>query len=210
MTTALRQDTLYDGTQADTREVRLADTDALDRLFAHVAVIYAEILAGGGGGGGGAPTGASYVTLSANATLSNETLFDTLIGIGAVASRPVAGTAGRLYYATDDGQKSLSRDNGAAWVKLGGAGVTVVNFGALPGATDTSATIIGQSDIVAGSVVQAWLVATATADHSEDEHRIEEIDVCAGSVVAGTGFTIYAKTRNRRLYGQYSVAWRWQ
>jgi hypothetical protein len=37
----------------------------------------------------------------------------TLVGYGAVGSRPAASEAGLLYYATDDGV--LYRDNGATW-----------------------------------------------------------------------------------------------
>lgn len=88
-------------------------------------------------------------------------------------------------------------------------GVTTVDFGAHPGKTDATATVTGQSGILSGSSVQAAISATATADHSVDEHAVEEIDIRAGNIVPATGFTIYAKTRNRRLYGLWSVAWHW-
>jgi hypothetical protein len=72
-------------------------------------------------------------------------------------------------------------------------GSTTVNFGAFPGASDTSATVTGQAGIVAGSKVKAYIMATATSDHSADEHWVEAIDVVAGNISAGVGFTIYAK-----------------
>ena len=75
----------------------------------------------------------------------------------------------------------------------GTCGTTTVNFGAFPGASDASATITGQAGIAAGSRVRAWIEATATADHSADEHWLETIDVIAGNIATGTGFTIYAK-----------------
>jgi hypothetical protein len=75
----------------------------------------------------------------------------------------------------------------------GTRGTTTVNFGAFPGASDASATITGQAGIVAGSRVRAWIEATTTADHSADEHWLETIDVIAGNIATGTGFTIYAK-----------------
>jgi hypothetical protein len=76
---------------------------------------------------------------------------------------------------------------------FGGRGVTTVNFGAFPGKSDASVAITGQGGIASGSRVRAWLEATATADHSADEHWLETIGVIAGNIVPGTGFTIYAK-----------------
>ena len=75
----------------------------------------------------------------------------------------------------------------------GGTGTTTVDFGAFPGKSDASATVTGQTGILAGSRVRAWIEATATSDHSADEHWLETITVAAGNIVAGTGFTIYAK-----------------
>lgn len=91
----------------------------------------------------------------------------------------------------------------------GNFGVATVDFGAIPGATDASVDVTGQTEIASDSTVLAAIRPTATADHSADEHWVEEIDVLAGNIVAGTGFTIYAKTRNRRLYGTWSVSWTW-
>ncbi len=90
------------------------------------------------------------------------------------------------------------------------SGVTTVDFGAIPGSTDTSVSVTGQTNILAGSTVMASITPLATADHSVDEHRVEEIDICAGNISPGTGFTIYAKTRNRCLYGTWSVSWTWR
>lgn len=75
---------------------------------------------------------------------------------------------------------------------MGAQGTATVNFGAFPGASDTSVAVTGQAAILSGSLVEAWLYPVATADHSADEHLAETITVMAGNVVAGTGFTIYA------------------
>lgn len=91
------------------------------------------------------------------------------------------------------------------------AGTTVVDFGAFPGALDTTAAVTGLTGIVAGSIVDVRIVATATADHSIDEHWVDPPIVTAGNIVAGTGFTIYAITRDgARDYGQWTVQWAWQ
>lgn len=79
----------------------------------------------------------------------------------------------------------------------GSAGVASVNFGAFPGGSDAQVTITGQAGIGSGSVVQAWLVAQATADHTADEHRIETLSVSCGNIVAGVGFDIYAQNTSQ-------------
>ena len=89
-------------------------------------------------------------------------------------------------------------------------GEASVDFGAFPGSDEGSVTITGQSGIVATSVVDAWLVAEATADHSADEHRIEALKVTAGNIVAGTGFTIWVRPLEPyRSYGLFRVGWSW-
>jgi len=89
------------------------------------------------------------------------------------------------------------------------AGTATLNFGPFPGATDALVVITEQSGIVAGSRVQACVRLEATADHSIDEHWVEDFDINAGNNVAGVGFTIYGRTRNHRLYGLWNVAWIW-
>lgn len=112
---------------------------------------------------------------------------------------------------------------------MGAQGTTSIDFGAFPGKSDTSLAITGQAGIVAGSCVEAWIRAVATADHTADEHLIEQIKIVAGAIVAGTGFTIYGfnvtphfggsdkvdgnftvqPTNSSRLYGLWSVHWVW-
>jgi len=80
---------------------------------------------------------------------------------------------------------------------MGATGFTTVNFGAFPGSSDTLVNITGQAAILAGSFVEAWIFPTATADHTADEHWVEGIKIVAGNIVAGTGFTIYARNDNQ-------------
>jgi hypothetical protein len=89
------------------------------------------------------------------------------------------------------------------------SGSTTVDFGT-PGATDVTKAVTGQASILSGSLVEAWISPVATADHNADEHWVEEIQVTAGNVVAGTGFTIYARTRSaHKLHGLWTVSWVW-
>lgn len=59
-------------------------------------------------------------------------------------------------------------------------------------------TVTGQTGIVSGSLVEAWIRPEATADHSADEHVVESpwLKVVAADIVAGTGFTIRAIYEN--------------
>jgi len=77
---------------------------------------------------------------------------------------------------------------------MGAQGQTTVNFGAFPGVSDTSVAV-PSTGILAGSLVEAWVPAVLTGDHSADEHFVDPPYVTAGNIVAGTGFTIYARTQ---------------
>jgi hypothetical protein len=100
---------------------------------------------------------------------------------------------------------------------MSGSGSTTVDFGAFPGSTDTTATVTGQAGIVSGSLVGVWMRPIATADHSIDEHRVERIALVADTIVAGTGFTIYARedgeatlmNEGHLRWGLWTVAWAW-
>lgn len=94
----------------------------------------------------------------------------------------------------------------------GGAtgGTATLNFGAPPGSSTASATITGQTGILSGSRIRAW-VQGSTADFNEYEHsRVLPLLVGLGisDVVAGTGFTIQAATQER-LTGTVAVKWEW-
>src|SRR5574343_373431 len=91
------------------------------------------------------------------------------------------------------------------------SGVTTIDFGAHPGATDATATVTGQTGIDGTSRVEAWLCPTsATADHSTDEHVVDGPLVFSCDVVNGTFFTIRAQARNPGcLTGTWRVGWVW-
>src|SRR5207245_1060964 len=76
-----------------------------------------------GTGASGAPTDASYVTMAAEAGLSNESVLGTaVIMSGTLGARPGAAGAGRLYAATDN--NILYRDTGSVWSAIADLGVT--------------------------------------------------------------------------------------
>lgn len=104
-------------------------------------------------------------------------------------------------------------------------GIAVLDFGTFPGKSDTSVAVTGQTSIVTLSYVEAWIRPIASADHSADEHMLETIQLFAGNIVGGTGFTIYGfntselsepidRTSNiggvgTRISGQFNVYWAW-
>lgn len=107
---------------------------------------------------------------------------------------------------------------------MGAQGTTLLDFGAFPGKSDASIAVTGQAAILSGSLVEAWVFPTATADHSADEHFAEGLYIVAGSIIAGTGFTIFGrsfgdvpsddeglfKSGNSPLrYGKWNIAWCW-
>lgn len=98
---------------------------------------------------------------------------------------------------------------------MGAQGISTLNFGAFPGANHVTVAVTGQTGIVSGSLVEAWIRPEATADHSADEHMVEDLRVYARDIVAGTGFTIHGFPVNSpggfaaKLYGQWSIAWVW-
>lgn len=96
---------------------------------------------------------------------------------------------------------------------MGAQGTATLDFGVHPGSTHATIAVTGQASIVAGSLVEAWIRPEATADHSADEHMLENLEIVARDIVAGTGFTIHGiegpNNGQSKPYGQFSVAWVW-
>lgn len=90
---------------------------------------------------------------------------------------------------------------------MGAQGTATVDFGASPGKSDVTITVAA-TGVLTTSAVEAWLRPVVTADHSVDEHLVEEIDISAHTPVANS-FSVFAKTRNKPLTGQWSVWWVW-
>lgn len=67
----------------------------------------------------------------------------------------------------------------------------------------------GQGSILAASEVEAWVMEAYTVDHSNDEHRIENLYVFPGNVTIGSGFIIYGESRIGSISGKYLVQWAW-
>lgn len=87
-------------------------------------------------------------------------------------------------------------------------GTATINFGVAPGTNLVSVAVTGQTAIASGSHAEAFFMGDTTADHNADEHQFADIKLVCGSIVAGTGFTIFASTQ-LRLTGTFTVHWVW-
>jgi len=112
---------------------------------------------------------------------------------------------------------------------MGAAGTVIVDFGAFPGQSDVSVTVPAPG-IAAGSLVEAWVLPTTTADHSPDEHTIETLTVKAdqSTIVPNTSFDIHVANTSElddslgtgqgvltggtgtRIYGKWQLGWVWE
>lgn len=122
----------------------------------------------------------------------------------------IEGSNVTLTIADDAGNEEVDVTIAASGGGGGGGttGTTEVDFGS-GGSTNTTVAITGQASIIVGSRVEAWIECTATAGHSIDEHAAADIDIRAGNISAGVGFTIYAVSRSGLQYDTYTVGWRW-
>lgn len=87
-------------------------------------------------------------------------------------------------------------------------GTATLDFGT--GNQLTTVTVTGQTGILAGSKVEAYVMADTSADHNEDEHLLmQSITVFAvpvSQIVAGTSFVIQAFS-DQLLYGRFTINW---
>ena len=97
--------------------------------------------------------------------------------------------------------RSAAGPTGATGATFGAAGTAVVDFGAFPG-TDIASVAVADASAIVGSVYVATVAVAASADHSADEHIVEEIEIRVGAVTAGVGFMLYARGINPQLYGK--------
>ena len=86
----------------------------------------------------------------------------------------------------------------------------VIDFGAFPGKQEVSYNITGQSGITSTQSAQAEFMAEATSDHTIADHTYAPMFVffSCGNVIAGTGFTIYARAVGK-MQGTFNVRWVW-
>lgn len=90
-------------------------------------------------------------------------------------------------------------------------GVSTINFGSSPGSNEASVAVTGQTAIGSTPEIKVFVGADdSTADHTANDHRYLPLfaQFTAGTVVAGTGFTIYARSVHK-LEGTFKLTWEW-
>ena len=93
---------------------------------------------------------------------------------------------------------------------MGANGIAIIDFGVWPGSSHASGTVTGQTGITVNSQLEAYIYISGTADHSKDEHKLENLTASADPslIVASTSFVIEIFSRDRqKKYGKYSVGW---
>ena len=83
-------------------------------------------------------------------------------------------------------------------------GTVTINFGSK--GTDTSVFVSAPS-ITGLQLVEAWIFPAATPTNTADNHWVDDIEVIAGNVQAGSGFTIYAKCRTGFAHGAFNIGY---
>lgn len=122
------------------------------------------------------------------------------IQAGPDASKPAAGTAGRLYVATDT--QIIYRDTGTAWVKVG-----VVKWGDIEGKPASFVPAVHGNEAHEPDLALASDLATHLADYA-NPHQVKAEQVFAlGGVPAGTTFptspapyTLFFRTDFNKLF----------
>ena len=90
---------------------------------------------------------------------------------------------------------------------MGATGTAILDFGAFPGTASTRLDV-AMAGLLSTSWLEGWIRLEATADHSLDEHRIEEFDVHAEFLSAGNA-RLHLTPRHGRCYGLYNTNWAW-
>jgi hypothetical protein len=93
---------------------------------------------------------------------------------------------------------------------MGAQGSATLNFGSTP-IDEATIAVTGQGGIVSGSHVEAFFMRETSADNGVEEHEAMAIycPLTVGSIVAGTGFTIFATMLAGYATGQFAVRWVW-
>lgn len=87
-----------------------------------------------------------------------------------------------------------------------GQGTITVDFGSK--GTDVSV-FVAAPTIGSSNLVEAWVFPATTASNTADNHWVESLQVTAGNVQDGVGFTIYAKVNIGLGHGIYNIGWVW-
>lgn len=92
-----------------------------------------------------------------------------------------------------------------------GTGTVVIDFGALPGSTEASVAVTGQTAISATSKADVFVMGSNTSvDHTANDHRYLELftSFTCSTPTAGVGFTVFG-TSSQELTGKFTLNYVW-
>lgn len=91
----------------------------------------------------------------------------------------------------------------------GAAGTATVSFGTGAGTDRAQVTVSGQTGLVSGDHVEAWLMRDATSDHSADEHELLSRDARVMTEVTASGSFVVTVACESRWCGDFKIRWVW-
>jgi hypothetical protein len=161
-----------------------------------------------GGGGGGAPTDATYIVQTPNASLTNEQAISDLAsgilqgttGTGVITSLPYPGSTSVFL-----------RGDGAFAAPTAAVGIsqTTVDFG--PSPVMEMLFTVADAAVTSTSKIRAWIASVAPTGKDLDEVQLEPLVVWANPSTTGTGFidflvrTLDGSTVSDQFVVQYLV-----
>jgi hypothetical protein len=91
-----------------------------------------------------------------------------------------------------------------------GVGTATIDFGALPGANEASVVVTGIAGIGASAKVEAFFMYSTSSSHTANDHAYAALftGLSCGTVVAATGFTIFARS-SEKLTGTFTLEYVW-
>jgi len=103
---------------------------------------------------------------------------------------------------------ALQGDPGASGATAVVGGQTTVNFGTGLG-SNIATTTVSDTGVLATSAINVRLIGVATADHSADEHVVDNITVTPTNIIPGVSFDIIALSTGLwpLTRGAYTVSW---
>lgn len=125
-----------------------------------------------------------------------------------VAGKALLDDADAAAQRTTLGLGSLATQSGT-FVQIN-SGTAEIDFGAWPGSNEASVAVTGQTAIAAGSNIVAVVSRESTADHTVGDATYAAllVGLSVGNIVAGTGFTIYARSLEK-MQGKFALRWLW-
>lgn len=118
---------------------------------------------------------------------------------------------GILYYKKSDNTIQVLNPGAVGGGTTLYKGTATIDFGSFPGSNEASIAVTGQTAITSTPEIKVFVNGDdTTTDHTANDHRYLPVfaSFVAGNIVAGTGFTIYARS-TQKLQGTFKLTWEW-